>query len=315
MYDYKSEVFLIKGKYYTFTQNHMMFPLIQYGAVEGGITIDETVPLRAFDEICADVLIMRHGSKWGLFPTFEITGQGCADWASINDTPFIYDSIKILSYKDPKRFNESFDSFILLKEQENWKAVRIEKGRGSEIELPLESGLESSSDSFLIEQLEQKYGVKFDVHDVSISSPDKEEPKEFDVFKDFKWNFWGGDEIELLRAVIGNYEYELSMPYLYAAAHKDEYATLLIGKSLLKDVPKKRVEKDANGKDLIEFDDTILERSVSYLELAKKYADEVGNKTISDIARVYLDEARHVHETRHPRPLSDISRLIKKTKK
>ena len=60
MFGYKSEVFLIKGKYYSFTQNHMMFPLIRYGAVENGLTIDDTVALRAFDEICADVLIMKH---------------------------------------------------------------------------------------------------------------------------------------------------------------------------------------------------------------------------------------------------------------
>ena len=325
MFGYKSEVFLIKGKYYSFTQNHMMFPLIRYGAIENGLTIDDSVALRAFDEICADVLIMKHESKWGLFPMLEITGQGCADWASTNDTPFIYDSFKILSYKDPERYNETFDSFILLNEKDKWSAVKIVKGKEREIELPVEPDLESCSDSMIIQKLEQKYGIVLEVKEVSNSYSDDEEDEEVPVFdddKDFMKRFdLIGDDKTFLRLIIGLDQYDLGRDFLYAVAHKNMYAAILIGKSLLSDIPRRIAKRDSTEqeKELEEamkhHHDIVLNTCMDYFKLGKKYAVQSGNTIMSEIADVYIEEAQDVYNSRHPKPLGKLPFLKDRIKK
>ncbi len=301
MRDYKSEVFLIKGRYYTFTQNHLMFPLIRYGAVEGGLSIDDGYSASASDRNCSDVLIYRHGPKWGLFPALEIIGQ-CADWASENDNPFIYDSFRILYSENSDPY---IDSFILLKKDGIWRAVSIVYGQDTEIELPLEPGLESDTDDILLHALEERYGIKL-IHRVPAreidepGSKNQDERREFDFDKDFIGSLGlGWSKFDVLKLILGFDDYDLSLPYLYAAAHKNAYAAILIGKSLFKDVPEQTDTCSIN-----DFHDTVLDCSLNYFKLAKGYADEAEDKTASDIASAFIEEAEYVQEKRRPKPVS-----------
>lgn len=313
---YKNEVFLIKGRYYSTVSSSSVFFFLRYGAVEGSLTVDETVGVKAFDPFCHDVLIKKRGHKWGLFPLVYIHTEGNADWASDDNNPFIYDSFKILCHEDVERGNELFDSFILLNEGNKWHAVRIDRGEGV-IHLNNESGLETNSDTTLLEAIEEKYKMRLKFRDLikkdndkTISQEKSVSIPEFDLDKDFRECFKRYDDISvntcLIRLILSGTKNNCGINgcLLYAVAHKSPHAAILIGKQILEDVTERITEDKKSGDDCFRSDDSyynkMLNCSIEYFRLAKHYSDESGDTTLSDIAWVYLTKAESVYRGLRP---------------
>ena len=299
---YKSEVFLIKGRYYASGFDFF----VNYGAVESGLTIDDCIPVQAVKSFMPNMLIIRHGHRWGLFPSICVISEDSTDYASKDDNPFKYDSFRILCHEDAEYNNELFDSFILLNVGERWHAVKIEIGKGLVAELSDVSGLETDSDSALLEAIEERYKMSFKFRDLSQSDGEsndscyKEELTEFDIDRDFRKRYYNAfdccsDNTCFTRMILFGLPFFLDTSFYYAAAHRNPYAALIIGKYLLEEVTRWIAANKENGdkddKPDISHYYTRLDSSIEYLRLAKHYADESGDTTLSDIAWLYLEKA------------------------
>ncbi|MCR4859994.1 MAG: hypothetical protein K5910_04960 [Bacteroidales bacterium] len=287
MYSYKEEVFLIKGRYYTFTQNHTVFPLIKYGAVEGGLTIDRSKGIGKYDGSCVDILVMEHNGKWGVFPRISFNGMGCADWASENDRPFVYDDYLVASsgvFGDDEP--DTYETFLLLKEDGLWKAFRDTRGTDAAIDLPEETGLSFGDVDAVLKGLEERYALALKVQDRQDMGND--EPV-FDTTMDFvKQYSIHGENRRFIEMIFGLEKYSPDKACLYAAAHQNAVAAILIGKSLLDGIRK----ADKDGEFLDDYGKAVLGSSIDYLTSGKRYAEQSGDTTMADIAEVFLDQAR-----------------------
>ncbi len=323
---YKREVFLIKGRYYASGFDFF----VDYGAVEDSLTIDDYYGVQAVRWFRPNLLIIRHGHKWGLFPSINVVAEDYTDYASENDNPFIYDSFRILCHEDAEHNNELFDSFVLLNVGERWYAVRIEIGKGLVTELNIESDLETDSDSALLEAIEERYKMKLKFRDLSQNdgdsndSDDKEELTDFNIDRDFKKRYYNpcdccSDTTSFTRMILfglsdpywGGIEHDIS--FYYAAAHRSPHAALIIGKLLLDRVTEGIANDKKNGdkyyKPDISYYYTRLDRSIEYLRLAKRYADESGDTTLSDIAWLYLEKAEDFDREIKPKAKQQQGRL------
>lgn len=299
MSDYKEEVFLIKGRYYTFTQNYLAIPLTRYGAIEGGITIDDSDRIGKYDDYCADVLIKKHDGKWGVFPSVSINGMGCADWASENDNPFIYEDYLIASSGEFGEDPNTYETFLLLKNGALWEAHRVVEGTESPISLPIEDGLSFEDEKVLVDKLEQKYGISLHVQERYNIPNEEDECTVFDDNKEFVRRYTlSGDNKRFIKMLFGMEPYMPDMSYLYAAAHKNVYATILIGKNILDDFLKQ--DKEGKQEKLNDYEKALLDCCMDYLSLGKQYAEIAHNTTMSDIADVLLDEAQDIRIFRSP---------------
>jgi len=288
MSNFKEEVFLIKGHYYTFSQNYIAIPLTNYGAIEGGITIDSTDRIGKFDGFAADVLIKKHGDKWGVFKSVSINGMGCVDWATDDDNPFVYDDYQIASNgyfgDDP----DGYETFLLLKKKGQWKAFRLIRGETTPICLQEEDGLVFKSKIVIKKRLEDKYNIKLRCQE-KCDYNDSENSSEFDDDKDFMKRYSLRGEHRFISMVLGLESYLPDMSLILAAAHKNVYATVLIGKYLISEYKQNAKVSDTN---LNDYEKKLLDTCIDYFTLGKQYADLTNNKTMSDIAMVFWEKAR-----------------------
>lgn len=130
-----------------------------------------------------------------------------------------------------------------------------------------------------------------------------------------------GDDKTFLRLIIGLDKYDLGRDFLYAVAHKNMYAAILIGKSLLSDIPRRIAKKDSTEQEKVleeamsHHHDIVLNTCMDYFKLGKQYADQSGNAIMSQIADVYIEEAQDVYKSRHPKPLGKLPFLKDRKKK
>lgn len=296
---YKYEVFFIKGRYYKWI-GVCYNPLASYGAVSGSLSIDASDSVAKYDGFSSDVLIGCHDGKWGLLSSISIITEGSAEFASEDGTPFIYDNYDVVRSGEWGDDPDSYEVFILLQKDSKWKALRLTRGKDTPVSLPEEPNLEVDSKETLIKQLEERYGIKLHVQAREDYSIDEEnELREFDDQKDFMRRYvLDNDYIRLIQLAIGVESYSFDTSFIYAAAHHNLYATILIGKEILDNTRNKLKKK----KELDSYETTLLKTSIEYLRLGKEYADKAENKTMSDIAAALLDDAETILFLRTPRP-------------
>lgn len=312
---YKKEVFLIKGRYYASS----ILSLVEYGAIEGSITTDDYHPVQVIKWFCPNMIIIRHGHKWGLFPSICVCAEELTDYASEDDNPFIYDSFRLLCHEDAEHNNELFDSFILLNTGEKWHAVKIEIGEGLVAKLIKEPALETDSDIALFEAIEEKYRMNLRFRDLSENEAennkdncDTEELREFDVDRDFVQRYYNSfddcsNTTSFMRMILFDfpYQYWYDINLYYAVAHRSPHAALIIGKHLLDEVTKGIARDKESGDNCYKPDESYynkrLGNSIEYLKQAKRYADESGDTTLSDIAWLYMQKAEDLYNERQPR--------------
>lgn len=301
--NYKNELFLIKGRYYTWFGQGGYGSLEYRGAVEGSIVVDDSTELSKYLKPF-DVILAGHDGKWGVFPAIEICGCEDALYASDDSKPFIYDDWMIVRNGESRADPETYEAFILFRKEGLWNAFRVT--RDSAIRLFEEEGLVSETPEALIEKLEGKYGIRLHIRLDRNSSIDgveapeefdEEASAEFDVEKDFLRPYYPtfaddlsmyAKNVRLIQMAIGLERYTCGKSFIYAAAHKDPYAAVLLGRDLfirLREVSEKRKQdKEAFNEEGLEAYDAMLDTCLGYLRLGKQYADEKGDKTIGDIA-------------------------------
>lgn len=247
-----------------------------------------------------DVIVASHGGKWGVFPALEICGFEDMVYASEDSNPFIYDGWVIARNGDSRTDPETYEAFILLKKENRWNALRVT--RGTAICLPEEEGLDSETPEALIEKLEEKYSIRLHMREDSDHTiKGGEAPAEFDVEKNFLVHYdmflkdpsMCGEHVRLIQMAIGLEQYNCDRTHLYAAAHGDPYATVLLGRELFLELreysDKRDKDEEVFTKEEKERLDALLDTCLGYLRLGKKYADEKGNKTMGDIAVALFD--------------------------
>ena len=153
-----------------------------------------------------------------------------------------------------------------------------------------------------IEKLDEKYSIRLHMREDSDHMIiGGEAPAEFDVEKNFLVHYdmflkdpsMCGEHVRLIQMAIGLEQYNCDRTHLYAAAHGDPYATVLLGRELFLELreysDKRDKDEEVFTKEEKERLDALLDTCLGYLRLGKKYADEKGNKTMGDIAVALFD--------------------------
>ena len=277
MKKYKDEVFLIKDRYYTFSSVYHIFPMVEYGAVEASLTIDMSDDLH-FSDCFSDVLILQHGEKWGFFPRIACSG-GSVDWASIDSQPFQYEDFRAtIDYSGIGEADEF--GLIFLKKDGRWGAIKAVDHIPSPV--IIESFLPFEYDTFdsILEAASHKCGHRIDVKLVSDRIVD--EAPAFDVKADFMSKFSLTDDTRsVLDVVLGMSGYELDKDILYAAAHHNPYALIIVGRKLYE-------EEKETREGWYSSDSAKVQCARSYLKLAVVAARSENNKTLEEIAEAML---------------------------
>ena len=300
---YKNELFLIKGRYFTHIGFVGDFPLADYGAVEGGVVVDADDSAIKGRGFVPDVLLACHNGKWGVIPALEICSESSAVFASADSNPFTYDDYEVARSEENNDNQEPVEVFILLKKDGDWKAMRVE--HGPSVLLEEEQPVSNTSED-LVTELDEKYSVHLHLQEKA-TAPDEKLP-EFDIYENFLNRYiYNGKTIRLTKMLIGLEPYEYDKAFMFAAAHKEPYATILMGRELLAMVQGFSEKRDEADETRLARYDAMLETCKAYLMLGKQYAEEKGDATLADIAEALYDEACEVYtfskKNRASRPL------------
>lgn len=310
---YKNELFLVKGRYYAWSGQGGYGELEFRGAVEDGVVVDYHASVSKYRCFAPDVILASHDGRWGVLPAVVKGGDSDALYASADGDPFVYDDWVTVRSGERGDDPETCEVFVLLKDG-LWKALRVTRVENG-ICLPEEEGLASETPAALIGKLDEKYGIRLHVLEEraglaaeaeasgKIDAGEVRPPAEFDVEKDFLSRYSGylddpsmyGDRVRLIQMAIGLEMYSIGTDFIYAAAHGDPHAAVLLGRDLyfrLSAISERRESgEETFAEKQLELYDALRDTCLGYLRLGKKYADEKGNMTMGDIAGALYEYA------------------------
>jgi len=133
----QSELSFINGRWCQTNNCYGTSPEVAFGGKVNRTVITEAASSYCmyYDDMCFDVIMYRVNGKWGLLLKSKILGMGCANFQSVDSTPFRYDNFYYLVSNDMETNHTGHESvdyskirgYIAVQQDRRWGVVKIYK--------------------------------------------------------------------------------------------------------------------------------------------------------------------------------------------